>query len=147
MKLILTEHLKGLGNMGDLVEVANGYGRNYLIPRGLALPATGFNIKQIEAQKRVIIERKKKAEREAMHLKEALEKASIAIARQAGQDDKLFGSVTAANIAEALAEQDLKINKKAIHLEEPIKALGAFTVPIRLSPEIVAEVKVWVVKA
>lgn len=147
MQIILERDVKKLGMSGDLVEVSSGYGRNYLIPRGLAIEATAKNIKVIEHKKRLIAERKKNEVRDAEAIKKKISEISITIAMLAGEEDKLFGAVTAMDISEALSKESISIDKRNILLEEPIKRLGIYTVDVRVHPEVTAELKVWVVKS
>lgn len=145
MKLILLRDIDRLGKRGDKVEVANGYGRNYLIPKGLALALTPENLKKFEYEEKKLKYRLERAKREAEHLKEKLKKLSLTVAVQAGEDDKLFGAVTNMDIEEALSREGYNIDRKKIKLEEPIKELGVYTIKIALHPEVEAELKLWVV--
>jgi large subunit ribosomal protein L9 len=145
MQVILREKIDNLGNAGDVVDVKPGYGRNYLIPKGLAYEATQGNVRRIEA------ERAKQQRREADTLNEARQQAarfegvSLTFHARAGQEGKLFGSITSADIAERLAEQGIEVDRRAIELEEPIKSLGVTSVPVRLHPQVHPEIKVWVI--
>lgn len=145
MQVILREDIPNLGRTGQIVDVKRGYGRNYLLPRGLAVVATARNVGQLEHEKRVIGAREAKLMRNAQSLKAKLEGLSINIAMRVGEDDKLFGSVTNKDIAEALAQRDLRIDRKKIQLDEPIRSLGVHTVKVVLGREVGAELKVWVV--
>jgi len=145
MKLILLADIDRLGKRGDSIEVANGYGRNYLIPKGLALTLTPGNLKKFEHEEEKLRYTMEKTKREAERLKEKLKKLSLTIAVQAGEDDKLFGAVTNMDIEEALSREDYNIDRKKIKLEEPIKELGVYTIKIVLHPEVEAELKLWVV--
>lgn len=146
MKVILRERLENLGDAGESVDVKPGYARNYLIPKGLAYEATAGNIRRIEA------ERAAQAKREAATLGDARERAksiegvSLTFKARAGQEGKLFGSITSADIAEKLAEQGIQVDRRSIELEEPIKALGVTSVPVRLHTQVRPEVKVWVIQ-
>ena len=146
MKVILKESVKDLGEMGDLVDVKRGYARNYLIPRGMALEATVRNVRMLEHQKRLVQDKIQKARQGAQGLAERLEAVSVTIAQKVGENDRLYGSVTSMQIAEALAAEGIEIDKKKIVLEEPIKKLGVYTVPVKLHPEVTANLKVWVVE-
>lgn len=146
MKVILQLDVPDLGEAGDLVKVKAGYGRNYLIPEGLAVLATPKNLKTIEHQRRLFTDRQTKLHKHAEELADKINTLSATYSRKAGEDDKLYGSVTSANIAEFFVSEGLPVDRKQIQLEEPIKSLGAFNVPIKLHPEVVAELKVWVVK-
>jgi len=146
MKVILKEAVKDLGEMGELVEVKRGYARNYLIPRGMALEATVRNVRMLEHQKRLVQDKIAKARQGAQALAERLESVSVTISQKVGENDRLYGSVTSMQIAEALAAEGIEIDKKKILLEEPIKKLGVYTVPVKLHPDVAANVKVWVVE-
>ena len=146
MKIILTETLDNLGDAGSVVEVKDGYARNYLIPRSLALVASKGNMKVYEELKRQKEARDNRAQREAVALSKKLEKASCTIPVAVGKEDQIFGSVTAQHISEHLVEQGFEIDRRLIELEEPIRALGVYDVSIRLHADVTATVKVWVVK-
>lgn len=146
MKVILQEDVVDLGQAGDLVEVKAGYARNYLIPKGLAMMATSRNVKVLEHQRRLMVARQGKQHTRATDLADAINTLSATFTRKAGDDDRLFGSVTSQHIAEFFSDEKLPVERKQIRLEEPIKALGVFNVPIKLHPEVTAELKVWVVK-
>jgi large subunit ribosomal protein L9 len=146
MKVILLENIKSLGEVGEQVQVADGYGRNFLIPQKKALPATQENLRVFENEKKARAKKAEKKRQEAGALSAALSSLQITISRQAGDDDKIFGSVTNADIAEALEKEGYKIDKRIIDLEDHIKTLGNFEVAINLHPEVTAQIKVWVVK-
>ncbi|MEE9196537.1 MAG: 50S ribosomal protein L9 [bacterium] len=146
MKVILQEDVVDLGQAGDLVEVKAGYARNYLIPKGLAMMATSRNVKVLEHQRRLTVARQGKQHTRATDLADAINTLSATFTRKAGDDDRLFGSVTSQHIAEFFSDEKLPVERKQIRLEEPIKALGVFNVPIKLHQEVTAELKVWVVK-
>ncbi len=145
MKVILKEDVQNLGAMGDAVNVTNGYGRNFLLPRKLAIPATNVNIKMIEHEQRLINRKKGKIIGEVTNIKDKLEKANISISAKVGENEKIFGSVTKVDIEDNLRELGFNIDKKSIMLGSPIKELGIQTVKIKLHPEIIAEIKVNVV--
>ncbi len=147
MKVILREDDKKLGNAGDIIEVKDGFAQNYLIPRNLAVKADAGHMKQLEHERKVLGDRKEKQSKQAKLQAEQIEKASCTISVQVGEEEKIFGSVTSIDIVEALAKEGVTIDKKYIHLEEPIKSLGVFTVPVKLASEVEANLKVWVVKA
>ncbi|MBC7185649.1 MAG: 50S ribosomal protein L9 [Calditrichaeota bacterium] len=147
MKVILKQDHDKLGKAGDVVEVKAGYARNFLLPRGIAVEATPSNLRAFEEQKRLESHRSERAKRSALALAEKLEGVSCTAPVAVGEEDRLFGSVTSQTIADLLREKGFDIDKKKILLEEPIKALGIYDVPIRLHPEVEAKVKVWVVKA
>lgn len=146
MQIILTEDVPNLGDMGDLVNVAPGYGRNYLIPQGLALPASGGNAKQLEHQV-ALIERKKEQQRvEARKIVGEIDGVSVTIPMRTGDGgDRLFGSVTNRDIAASLEAQDVKVSRKQIRLDRAISELGIYEVPVKLASGIFANIKVWVV--
>ena len=147
MDVVLLKDVEPLGAEGAVVHVKPGFARNYLLPRGLAVPATPQHLKAVEEITR---QRAKKLERvkvEAEALKRKLESRSLTLKLTVGADDKPFGSVTTHDIVEALGRDGLSVEKHAVHLSEPIKTLGVFDVPIRLQPEVTATLKVWVVKA
>jgi len=146
MQVILREDVEKLGRAGDVLHVSNGYGRNYLIPKGLAIEATTKNIKALEHEKRLIENKKRKERIDAEALAKRISETSVTIPMQAGEEDKLFGSVTAMDITEALAKEGISIDKRNLLLEEPIKRLGIYTVNIKIHPDVIAELKVWVVK-
>lgn len=134
MQVILIQDVKGLGSRGDTVKVADGYARNYLIPRGLAIEATKENLKQLETQQAERARQLLRKEKEAEELARRLEATTVRIPARAGEGGRLFGSVTAADIAEALAKLGIKVDKKQIELENPIKQLGSYTVVVRVLP-------------
>jgi large subunit ribosomal protein L9 len=146
MEVILREHVEHLGRRGDVVKVADGYARNYLLPQKLALPVTEGNRRRIEHERK-IAEQRELAEKSAAEATAArLGEVVCEIARRVGENDALYGSVTAADIAESLKEKQFEVDRRRIHLDEPIKQLGEFTVPVRLHREVTAQVKVTVVK-
>ncbi len=145
MKVILREDVENLGKVGDVVEVKPGYGRNYLIPRNKAVLATVGNIRKIEHDKKVILARQAKLKASATAVARRLAEVEISIARKVGEQEKLYGSVTALDVAEALAGLGLQIDRRQIQLDEPIKALGDFEVPVKLHSEVVQPVKLHVV--
>jgi len=145
MKVILREDVQDLGVIGELVTVKDGYARNYLIPRQLAVEANTKNVHQIEHQKRLIEANKARVKSEAVTMAQQLENISCTIPMLVGEQDKLFGSVTAKDIEEALLQEGIKLSRKRIILEEPIKSLGVYTVDVRLHSEISGKLKVWVV--
>lgn len=146
MKVILKVDMENVGRKGDIVNVAPGFGRNYLIPRKLAIAVTSSNVKMIEIERQSL---KKKVEQERQSFQETihqLNQVTLTFARRAGEKDVIFGSVSAADVKEALDRMGFDIDKKKIHLDEPIKRLGNFTVPVKVYHEDKAEVKVVVVK-
>lgn len=146
MKIILRKDFEKLGKVGDIVEVKDGYARNYLIPKNIAYQATEGNIRALEEEKKQQEYRAKKEERNAQKVASKIESISVTIKAKVGEDDKLFGSITSQSIAEALETQGITIDKRHIELEEPIKALGIYTVSIKLHPKVTAKLKVWIVR-
>ncbi len=145
MKVILKEDVEGLGRAGDVVNVKDGYARNFLIPRGLAIRATDKSVKSLEKQKKMILERINKERKRLQQFAEKLSEVTVTIKKKAGEEGKLFGSVTSRDIAEALEAMGYEVDRKKIVLDEPIKSIGNYTVKIRLAPEIEAEIAVEVV--
>ncbi|MCX5811578.1 MAG: 50S ribosomal protein L9 [Proteobacteria bacterium] len=147
MKVILTEDLRGTGKKGETVDVKEGYGRNYLIPEGLALPATESNQKRFENIIKNLQDKKGRVLKAAADIKEKLEEISLVIKKKAGVDGKLFGSVTHKDVADAIKETlDVEINRKSVRINEPIKSTGVHTLEIHLEQNITATVKVEVEK-
>lgn len=146
MKIILRDDVDNVGRAGEVVTVKDGYARNYLIPRKLAITASPGNLRAIDQVKLQKDQRDKKRLREGDRIKVALEKVSVTAEVQVGEEDKVFGSVTSAHIAELLKDKGFTIDKRDIVLDEPLKALGVYTVDIKIDRDIVAKVKVWVVK-
>ena len=146
MQVILLENVPSLGKAGDQVKVSDGYGRNYLIPQKKAVLATEKSLKVIEHQKRQVQQRMEKAKKDAEKMAQQIEKLSCTFAKTVGESGKLFGSVTSMDIESYLKENGMEVDRKKISLEEPIKNLGMFTVPIKLHPEVTAHLKVWVVQ-
>jgi large subunit ribosomal protein L9 len=147
MKVVLRDEIEGLGNLGAIVEVADGYGRNYLIPRKLAYPATESAIKLVQQTTAKRAKELEKIKLDVGAIADKIKNTPVTIVVKVGQEDKMFGSVTTAEIAEALAKQGIEVDHKKIRLDEPIKSLGNHTVAIKLHPEIVAELLVQVVKS
>ncbi|MCX6827911.1 MAG: 50S ribosomal protein L9 [candidate division Zixibacteria bacterium] len=146
MKVILRQDVPDLGKAGQVLEVKTGYGRNYLIPRNMAISATKANLKaigEIDKQNQV---RERKKKRVAEQLKDKLEKLSLTIEVLVGEEDKIFGSVTSQNVAELLNAQGYVIDKRNVLLDDPIKSLGVYTVPIKIEKDVVANVKTWVIR-
>lgn len=144
MQVILREDIKNLGQMGSVVNVKDGYARNFLIPKGLAVEANPKNIRALEHEKRKIQELAKRAKASAEDFASKLSGKTITIKAKAGEEDKLFGSVTAMDIADALKKEGLDIDKKKILLEEPIKRLGSYAVNVKIHPEVTAQLNVSV---
>jgi large subunit ribosomal protein L9 len=146
MKIILRENLENLGEIGDVVEVKDGYARNFLIPRKLAFEANTKNMNQLEAQKKQLERKIEKEKTNAEKVRDELEKVSLTIQMKVGEDGKLFGSVTTQMIADELKEKGFEIDRKTITIPEPIKALGIYTIEIKLHKEVEAKIKVWTVR-
>lgn len=147
MKVILKENLDNLGHIGDIVKVAPGYARNYLIPRGFAIEATEKNAKALEHAKRQLEYKRNKVLEQAKALVAKIEAITLTIAHQAGEEGKLFGAVTNMELAELLKAQGVEIERKKIVLAEPIKHLGEFAASVKVHPEVAATLKVVVTKA
>ena len=145
MEVILREHVDNLGRRGEVVKVAAGYARNYLLPRKLALAVTEANKRQIERERAVAEARDLEEKMQADALGQRVSQTEIEIARRVGENDTLYGSVTSADIAQALLAKGFEIDKRKIHLPEPIKALGEFTIPVKVHREVTSQVKLKVV--
>lgn len=146
MKIVLRQDYESLGTAGEIVNVKSGFARNYLIPKGYALIATAKNIQRYEKEKEQQVWQKEKEKRKSQELAKTLENVSCTIAVQVGEEEKLFGSVTSQNIADALEAQGYTIDRRKILLDEPIKSLGIYSIPIKLHADVEAKIKVWVVK-
>lgn len=146
MKVILRKNFDQLGKVGDVVNVKDGYARNYLIPRQIAYQATKGNIRALEEEKKQILKKEAKELEAAQSLAAELEKVSITIPVKVGEEDKIFGSVTNQMIADALKEKGYDLDKRKIEITEPIKSLGIYNVSIKLHPNVSANVKTWVVR-
>jgi len=144
MEVILREHIDNVGRRGDVVKVADGYARNYLLPRNLALPATAGNKKHVERERKIVDSREAEEQGVAQAIADRLANVEIEIARRVGETDALFGSVTNADIAESLAGKGFDIDRRKIQLHEPIKKLGDYTVPVKLHRDVVVSLKVKV---
>ncbi|HEV2129726.1 MAG TPA: 50S ribosomal protein L9 [Longimicrobiaceae bacterium] len=146
MQVILRERLENLGDAGEVVDVKPGYARNYLIPQGLAYEASAGNVRRIENQ-RAQLQRQAADQLAAAQARVGeIEAISLTFNARAAQEGRLFGSITTADIADRLAEQGVEVDRRQIELDEPIKSLGVFSVPIRLHSEVRPEIKVWVIK-
>jgi large subunit ribosomal protein L9 len=145
MEVILREHVENLGRRGDIVKVAEGYARNYLLPRKLALAVTEANRRQVEREKKVVEVREAQEKGQAEALAQQLAQVEIEIARRVGENETLYGSVTSADIAHALQAKGFDVEKRKIQLPEPLKALGETTVPVKIHREVVASLRVKVV--
>ena len=146
MEVILKEKIEKIGDVGDLVRVKDGYARNYLIPKGLVVKATPGNLKDIENLKGQIAHRKIKETSQYNIIANKLSKLKLTAPVKVGEDDRLFGSVTAITISELLNEKGFQIDRKAVHLDEPIKSLGLHNVAIKLHPEVEVQLKIYVIK-
>jgi len=144
MEVILRQDLDELGLEGDVVEVAKGHARNYLIPRGFALESTPQNMKTLELQRKKIEIRRLKAREEAEKVKERIEGLEITFSQKVGEEGKLYGSVTRMDISTQLEKQGVVIDRRKVLLEKPIKTLGEFEVPVKIYPEVVGSLKVMV---
>lgn len=146
MQVILRERLENLGDAGEVVDVKPGYARNYLIPQGLAYEASAGNVRRIENE-RAQVQRQAADQLAAARARVGeIEAISLTFNARAAQEGRLFGSITTADIADRLAEQGVEVDRRQIELEEPIKSLGVFSVPIRLHSEVRPEIKIWVIK-
>lgn len=146
MLVVLRENVENLGIVGDVVRVTGGYARNFLLPRKLAVPADENNVKQLEHQKK-ILEKKRLAQKSAAEeLAKKLSDVSLTFTRKVGENEKLFGSVTAAEIHEELKKAGFEVEKRQVLLDEPLKDVGVHEVPVKLLPAVTAKVKVWVAK-
>ena len=146
MEIILRQAVDNLGHPGDVVTVKNGYARNYLLPRGIAFAATPGNLKRISAERSRLEAAENERRESAGSLAKRLEEVQLTFSARVGEEGKLFGSVTSADIAEQLAAQGFHIEKRLIDLHDPIKALGVYRVPVRLHADVKPEIRVWVIK-
>jgi large subunit ribosomal protein L9 len=146
MEVILRQAVEKLGHPGDIVKVSPGYGRNFLLPRGLAYEATPGNRKRIEQERQRLESAEEQRRGAAQEIAGKLEQVSLTFSARVGDEGKLFGSVTSADIAQQLEQQGFHIEKRQIELHEPIRALGVYRVPIRLHADVHPEIKVWVIK-
>ena len=146
MDIILRQAVDKLGHPGDVVTVKNGYARNFLLPRGFAYEATAGNLKRIAQERSRLVAAENERRDGASDLAKKLEEVQLTFSARVGEEGKLFGSVTAADIAEQLAAQGFTIEKRLIDLHEPIKALGVYRVPVKLHADVKPEIRVWVIK-
>jgi large subunit ribosomal protein L9 len=146
MKVILKEDVRNIGTMGQIIDVTDGFARNYLVPKGLAVEANTKNIKALEHQKNVIREKARKIKKKAEDIAGDLSGRTVTIKAKSGEEGKLFGSVTAMDIVEKLKEQGLDVDKKKVVLEEPIKRLGTYQVKIKIHSEVSGQITVEVVE-
>jgi large subunit ribosomal protein L9 len=146
MKVILRQNHESLGQIGDVVDVKEGFARNFLIPRKIAYVALKGNIKALEEEKKTFLKKKQHEIQVAENLAAELEKVSVSIPVQVGEEDKIFGSVTTQMIADALKEKGYEVDKRKIEIEEPIKSLGIYGISIKVHANVNAKIKVWVVR-
>jgi len=146
MEVILNQDVEKLGKAGTVVKVKRGFARNFLIPNNLAVQLTAANLKKLEQEKEKKVSQLEKIKKEAEELKIRLEGLSFTIPALTQEEDRLYGSVTAHDIAQSLKEEGLNIDKNSIILDEPIKSLGIYEIPVRLHQEVTAKIKVWIVK-
>jgi large subunit ribosomal protein L9 len=146
MKVILKEDIPRLGTMGETVQVAPGYGRNYLIPQGKAALATSKNFKELEHQRQLILRKAELIRKDAESFAEKFRGVTLTLARKVVEEDKIYGSVSVSDISQALEEAGVEIERKLIKLDEPIKSLGEFQVPVKVHADVTAEITVQVVK-
>ncbi len=144
MEIILLQDQDELGLEGDIVKVANGYARNYLIPRGIAFEATPQNVRSVEQRRKKIELRKLRAKEDAEELKKKMSEVLIQLSQKAGEEGKLYGSVTSMDIAGELEKQGIVVDRRKIMLDKPIKAVGEYDVPVRIYPEVVGSIRVAV---
>ena len=144
MEVILREHVDNLGRRGEIVKVADGYARNYLLPRNLAVLATAKNIRQLDHQKAGILARASKEKQNMSAMAEKLSTIEVRLTRKVGEQNRLFGSVTSKDVHEQLVSQGYAVERKQVHLREPLKEIGTHEVEVRLHPEVVAKVKVTI---
>ncbi len=146
MRIVLREDVEKLGRRGEILEVAAGFARNFLLPKGKALPATEGNLKVVERERRRYVVHQAREKEEAASQARRIAGISCTIVRKVGENEQLYGSVTASDIAEYLEKEGVALDKRRILLEEPIRALGIYTVPVKLHPDVTGEIRVWVVK-
>ncbi|RLG12834.1 50S ribosomal protein L9 [Candidatus Pacearchaeota archaeon] len=146
MEVILRTDIPKLGKAGDIVKVKDGFARNYLIPKGFAIPANQKNIKALENQRRIILAKAERERKKAQSLAEKLETITLTVYRKIIEEDRIYGSVNVGDILNFLKEQGIELDKKQILLEEPIKTLGTFEIPIKLASDIVVNVKLEVLE-
>ncbi len=147
MKVILIQDVPSLGKSGDIVQVAEGYGRNFLIPKKMALEASSANLRHLEQRRDSFLSKASKEKAVAEELAKKIEELTFSISRPAGENEKLFGSVTSMDLQNELAGQGVNLDRRKIHLSNPIKTLGNYTIPVKLHPEVTAQLKVSVVAA
>jgi large subunit ribosomal protein L9 len=146
MEVILSQDIDRLGKAGSIVNVKDGFARNFLIPNGLAIPVTPTNLKKLEQDKQAKLLKLEKIKKEALQLKGQLERLSLTIPVLTHEEDKLYAGITSLDLANVLKEEGFNIDKNSILLDEPIRSLGIYEVPINLHPEVIVNIRVWVVK-
>jgi large subunit ribosomal protein L9 len=146
IKVILREDVSGIGRTGEVKQVKDGFARNFLLPRNLALMATDHNLKRIEIEQKKIEDKKVLGKKKAQDLAQRLANFSVTIAVEVNEEGKLYGSLTSQDIVKAVASEGIELDKKSVALEVPIKDLGIYDLEVKLYPEVVAKIKVWVVK-
>ncbi len=146
MEVILKQDVEKIGKAGNVVKVKDGFARNFLFPKGLAVPMTAASLKNIQAQGQQKAAQLEKIKNEAEALKERLGSLSLTIAALVQEEEKLYGSITSQDIEQALKEENINIDKNVIELDEPIRSLGIYEVPVKLHPEVIAKIKVGIVK-
>jgi large subunit ribosomal protein L9 len=146
MKVVLKEDIKNVGKIGQIVDVADGYARNYLVPRGFAVEANIKNLKSLEHEKKIIQEKAKRIKNSAQTLSDKISTMTLVIKAKAGDEGKLFGTVTSMDIAELLKNEGIEMDKKKIFLDEPIKRLGSYSVNIKIHQEISTNLNIQVVE-
>ena len=147
MDVILLKDMNTLGTAGDIVKVKPGYARNFLVPRGIALRASKQNLAIAEERKKVIRNRAGRAQKVYIDLSNSLTKAELTIEVQVGEEERMFGSVTSQDIHQALLDKGISVDRHTIQLEEPIKALGVYNVPVKVTPDLIPELKLYVIKS
>lgn len=146
MEVILVKDVNNLGKAGEIVKAKDGFARNFLIPGGLAIPLNASNLKRLEAEKQKKLLDSQKLKSDSEQIKQKLDSLSLTLPVLTQEEDKLYGSITSQDIANALKEEGIEIDKNSLLLDEPIKALGIYEIPVKLHPEVSAKIKVWVVK-
>ena len=146
MKVILTETVESIGQIGDVVNVAPGYARNFLFPKKLAMEATGGNVRELEHKKRMLAQKREKYRQEMLSYAEKLNTVTVSMRRKVSEEDKLYGSVSTGDIAKALEQKGFEIDRKDIVLEQPIKQLGEFSVTVRVDAQVSATIRVVIEK-
>ena len=146
MDVILLKDVENLGTAGDVVKVKPGYARNFLVPNGIALRASKQNLAIAEERKRVIRNRAGRAQKVYIKLANSITKAELTIEVQVGEEERMFGSVTSQDVHQALLDKGISVDRNAIQLEEPIKSLGVYNVPVKVTPDLIPELKLYVIK-